>query len=48
MKYFATALVIAGVMASTFLMLLEPVVGTIALSIFVIISMLFMSMMKEK
>ena len=47
MKYFATAVLIAGVMLSAFLMLLEPVVGTVALMVFTIVSMLFISCLKE-
>jgi hypothetical protein len=48
MKYFGTAVIIAGIVASTFLMMLEPVVGGIALTVFSIVSMLFVSCMKEK
>lgn len=47
MKYFATAVLIAGVMVSTFLMLLEPVVGSVVLTVFTIASMLFVSCLKE-
>jgi cell division protein FtsW (lipid II flippase) len=48
MKYFGTAVIIAGIVLSTFLMMLEPVVGSIALTVFTIVSMLFVSCMKEK
>ena len=47
MKYFGTAAIIAGIVLSTFLMMLEPVVGGIALTVFTIVSMLFVSCMKE-
>lgn len=47
MKYFGTAVLIAGIVLSTFLMMLEPVVGSIALTVFTIVSMLFVSCMKE-
>jgi hypothetical protein len=48
MKYFGTAIIIAGIVCSTFLMMLETVVGSIALTVFTIVSMLFVSCMKEK
>ena len=48
MKYYGTEELIAGIVLSTFLMMLEPVVGGIALTVFTIVSMLFVSCMKEK
>ena len=47
MKYFATCILVLGIALSGFLMTLEPVVGSVALTIFTIVSMLFVSCLKE-